>query len=247
MGNAGTVSGYKYFLYSGSAGLTPTLIGMTVQMGHSKTQGCPFAANAQRSASFAGTPVTVISNKDLSVPSVSAGTPISFPAFDKSFGYDGSSSMIVDVQKKNGTGSNTYWSIASGNSNGARGYGNPSSRTTIAGVTFNYLYQCVFDFRTEASMAQSLWYVTESNDPTYLESVVSPTEQPPGTETVVEYQGAHDDGTGLPDAATYTTWTQDITDLDGFQMLRFRVRFTANLGTGIGPALEEIVIPYIFF
>ena len=246
MGNAGTISGWKYFLYTGSAGQTPTLVGITIQIGNSKTQACPFGANNQRASHFAGTPVTCVSNTDLTVPSVAAGTPIAFPKFTKSFGYDGSSSVVVDLQKKNGTGTNTYWSIFS-NSNGARAYGNPSSKTTITGITFNYLYQCVFDFRTEASMAQSLWFTSESNDPTYLESIVAPTEQPPGTETVVEYQGTHDDGTGLPDTTTQSQWVTDVEDLAGFQLLRFRVRFTANLSTGIGPKLEEIVIPYIFF
>ena len=246
MGTAGTISGWKYFLYSSSAGQTPSFTGMTIVIGHSKTPGCPFVASALRTASFAGTPVTCVSNASLTVPSVPVGTPISFPAFTKAFGYDGSSSLVVDLQKKTGAGTNTYWSINS-NPNGARGYGNPSSMTTILAVTTNYLYQCVFDFRTEESMAQSLWYRTEAADPVYLETLVNPTEQPPGTETTVLYQGADDDGDGNPDPATETAWTTDITDLDDLQYVRFRAAFRANLGTGIGPKLEDITIPYIFF
>jgi hypothetical protein len=236
-GLAGTISGYRYFLYSGSAGLTPSFTGITLKIGHSKTKSCPFVSGNTRDMHFAGTPVTCISDASMTVPSVSVGTPISFPAFTKAFGYDGSSSLVVDIQKKTGAGSNTYWSIYS-ISNGARAYGTPSTATTVT-VATNYLYQCVLDFRTELSGAQSLFYKTDF--PAYfLEPVISPTSQPSGTETVLEWQGAGDP----TNEQTFSSWTADLTDLDTYQYIRLRVAFTANLATNVGPKLEEIIVPY---
>jgi hypothetical protein len=246
VGNAGTISGYKWFMYSGS-NASLSMKGVTVAIGHSKGgNSCPFATSNTRLQHFSGTPVTCIDNSNWSFPAVPTGTPIAFPTFTKAFGYDGTSCLIVDIQKKSCTPVNTYWSIAS-NSNGARAYGSPSTATNPAGVTFSYLYQCVIDFRNEASMARSLWFRTESNDPTWLDPIVSPTEQPPGTETVVRYEGAHDDGNDNPDPATFSGLLEDTSDLDGYEYIRFQVSFKANLGTGMGPSLEEIVIPYLFF
>jgi hypothetical protein len=246
VGNAGTISGYKWFLYSGSAGQTPTITELSLTIGHSKGSGVPFAPNNARTSHFAGTPVTCINKVTYSTPSAPVGTPLAFPKFTSAFGYDGTSNLICDVSKTSAT-QLTYWAIASGNSNGARAYAWPRTAPNTLGTTFNYLYQCVIDFRNENSMAQSLWYRTESNDPTFLESIVSPTEQPPGTETAIVYQGAHDDGSGAADPATFTDWTDDVTDLAGYQYVRFQASFTANLATGVGPRIEEVVIPYIFF
>jgi Big-like domain-containing protein len=247
VGSAGTISGYKYFMYSNSSSSGLVYKGLTVTIGHAKGTSCPFATNNLRASHFTGTPVTAINNHpSWTLPSIPTGTPIPFPKFTGSFGYNGTSNLIVDICKDSAS-FNTYWSVASGNQNGARAYGTPKTGTTTMGTGVPYMMQCVIDFRTEDSMAQSMWFKMDSQDPIFLDPIINPTEQPAGTETAVMFEGAVGDGNGQVDPTSATGYVDDVEDLDGHEYLRFRAAFTANLGTGVGPKLEDIVIPYIFF
>jgi hypothetical protein len=247
-GNAGTITGFQFLSGTSSNAPNAVMSGFTVKLGHNNlAKG--LTTSQPRTANFnVGNPVTVINKVNYTLPSsVPNTTPIPYPQFTQGFGYDGISHLTVDTSKTNATGQQG-WGVWSGyGSETHRVWGYPSTGTTSSGSTTSYYYQCVLDFRTETSMARSTWYTAESDDPVYLETIINPTEQPPGTETLVEFQGAHDDGSGVPDLTTQTAWTTDITELDGFQHVRFQAGFKANLATGIGPKLEDVVIPYIFF
>ncbi len=247
VGNAGTISGYK--ARTGTWSLAPNAIcqGFTVKIGHNTAAGGLTTANP-RTGNFVGTPVTAINNVTWTLPATMTQNSLyAFPAFTQAFGYNGNDHLVVDVAKTSIT-LQQDWGVYSGYGGGtSRVFGYPSTGTTSSGSSLNYTYQCALDFRTERSMAQSLWYKAESDSPVFLEPILAPTEQPPGTEAAVTYQGAIDDGAGNPDLTVLSTWTDDATDLDGYEYIRFQASFKANLGTGIGPKISEIVIPYIFF
>jgi len=245
VGNAGTISGYK--ARTGTWSLAPNAIcqGFTVNIGHNTASG---GLTMTRAGNFVGTPVTAINNVTWTLPAtMTANSLYSFPAFTTAFGYNGTDNLVVDVSKTSIT-LQQDWGVYSGWGSGTtRVFGYPATGTTASGSSINYTYQCALDFRTERSMAQSTWYKTESDSPMYLDPILSPTEHPPGTEAVVTFQGTADDGSGNPDPTATSVWTDDVSDLDGFEYIRFQASFKANLGTGVGPKISEIVIPYIFF
>lgn len=257
LGQAGTIVGLAFPVGSViTQGAVMT--NFIVQCGHSNktlTPG-PFAANFNVGVG----PITVINGATWTMPTdmvynqwtwylATKGGEANYASLEKGFPFDGTNNLVVDVGKSSVTGSGNTWSCRSGwDSNTRRIWNTSQSSSSSSGSDTGYTYPYLVSFRTERSMAQSLWYRTESADPVYLEAIISPTEQPPGTETIVVFQGAMDDGSGhAADLGTVTGWTSDILDLDGHQYVRFRATFTANLGTGVGPKLNDIVIPYIFF
>jgi hypothetical protein len=244
LGSAGTISALSF--YPGSVVTNGSIMtNFTVQAGHSSTNLTPgpFAANFN-----VGSPVTMVNGISWTMPTMTFNTPAAFPVLTKSFGYNGTSNLVIDLGKSSVTGNGSTWSCRSGFDGNVRRIWNTSQASNSSnGSDTGYTYPWVISFRTEASMARSLWYKTETNDPMYIEPIVEPTEQPAGTETSVQYEGAHDDGDGNPDQGTFSGMMDDATDLSGYEYIRFQVKFKANLGTGMGPKLEEIVIPYWFF
>jgi hypothetical protein len=245
LGTAGTISALSFF--PGSTFTQGSVLSnFTVQAGHTNAGLSPgaFASNFK-----VGTPVTLLNGVSYTMPSnMVYNSPAAFPALEKSFGFNGTNNVVFDLGKSGVTGNGSTWSCRSGFDSNIRRIWNTSQTSTSSnGSDTGYTYPWVVSFRTETSMARSLWYKMDSPDPVFLDPIINPTEQPAGTETTVMFEGAIDDGNGQVDPTSASGLTDDVVDLDGYEYIRFRVTFTANLGTGVGPALEDIVIPYIFF
>ena len=63
---------------------------------------------------------------------------------------------------------------------------------------------------------------------------------------IFEFQGAdlvEDDRRTINVAGLFTDWTQDISDLDGMQKMRWRVRLVSNLFSGARARLTRVRIP----
>ena len=239
--SAGTITQVYWHSYPSYTASGNVWSGLTVRLGMTTLSllTATFASNYN-----VGSPVSMASNVSYTVPQNNGNTYLQLPTTNN-FSYNGQDGIIIDIAKTSSTASsNAAWSFIYGTA-GRYVYGTPSTATSGSRVTYWVFTQ--FGFRTEHSMAQSLWYRTDSEDPMYLDVVVSPTDQPAGTIVELTYQGAADDGTGGPDPTTFSPLTDDVTELDGYEYLRFRVKFTANLASGVGPKLDEILIPYIFF
>jgi len=245
LGNAGTISGLSFF-----AGSTFTqgavLTNFIVKAGHTNTTLTPGTFDNNFTV---GAPITMLNGVTYTMPSnMVYNSPAAFPPLEKSFGFNGTNNLVIDLGKASVTGNGSTWSCRSGfDSNVRRIWNTSQSSGSSNGSDTGYTYPWVVSFRTEDSMAQSLWFRTESQDPVYLDPIVAPTEQPAGTETMIEYQGAADDGNDNPDPGTYSSFVESPTVLEGSEYIRFRATFKANLGSGQGPKIEEIVIPYLFF
>jgi Bacterial Ig-like domain len=245
LGNAGTISGLSFFVGT-SFTQGAVLTNFIVQAGHCSGQMAagPFASNFN-----VGSPTTLINGVTWTLPTnMAANQPVPFPALGKSFGFNGTNNVVIDLGKASTTGSGATWSCRSGfDSNVRRSWNTSQTQNSSTGSSVGYTYPYLVSFRTEDSMAQSMWYKMDSPDPVFLDPIINPTEQPAGTETAVMFEGALDDGNGQVDPTSASSYVDDVTDLDGYEYIRFRAAFTANLGTGVGPKLEDIVIPYIFF
>jgi hypothetical protein len=244
-GNGGTLTGFS-FVTGTSTSPGAVFSTFTVLIGHNKSS-TGLTTSSPRTANFSDTPVTVINGVSYTLPkSLSTVTPVPYPTFSKTFNYNGKDHIVVDTSQAGGTSSQS-WGVYSGyGSETHRVWGYPNTGTTSSGSTTSYYYQCALSFRSETSMAQSLFYRSESDFTEYLAPTISPTSQPSGTEVLIEYQGAKDRA-GVPDPLTYTAWTEDPTDLRDNRYIRFRVTFKANLDTEVGPTLENILIPYLYF
>jgi hypothetical protein len=249
IGNAGTITGMSWWPASNVGG-GAVISNLVTTIGHNgSTNG--LTSLAWTANLDVGTPVTVLNGVSYTVPTMSAGQPCKFPAFQKSFGFDGTNSLVIDNGKAALAGSTSSWRNKT-DITGRRAYNNNSQTSTTATAIDAYAYTYSIDFRTESSMARSLFFRTDSDFPEFLDPIVSPTEQPAGTEVLIEYQGAHETVDTLtqepiPDPATLSGWTEDPTELVDRRYVRFRVTFKANLATGVGPTLDEILIPYLFF
>ena len=60
-------------------------------------------------------------------------------------------------------------------------------------------------------------------------------------DAIWEFQGADDDGTGLPAAGTFSTWVTNIDLIDGKEHVRFRVDLNA---TYLAPRIDDITLPW---
>jgi hypothetical protein len=241
LGNAGTISGLKFF--SGSSVLQGAILSnFTVLVGHTTS------STGVNTSTFAGsfdkgTPVTVINGVSYTLPSGSPYSPIQMPSLSSTFNFDGQSNVVFDVSKSSTTGSQTWDCFSNFGSETRRSWSTTANggqnATSPASWSTGYGYRWVVDFRTDSSQARSLFYKTEF--PAYfLDPVITPTSVPAGTEMKIEWQAALDPA----NEQTFTSWTEDISDLDTYEYIRLRASFIANLGTGVGPKLEEFVIPY---
>jgi hypothetical protein len=238
---AGTITQVYWRSYNGTyTGSGNVWSGLTVRLGMSSlsTVTSVFSSNYN-----VGSPVTMASNVTYTVPQNSGFVYLQLPTTNN-FSYNGKDGLIFDIAK---SGSTAVTNCAWGFNYGASRYLYGTPNTATSGTITTYFVYSQFGFRTEASMARSLWYKADSPDPMFLDPVVSPTDHPPGTEVVITYAGTEADTVGGPDPTLETPFTDDPTELDGYEFIRFRVRFTANLGTGVGPHVDEILIPYIFF
>jgi hypothetical protein len=239
---AGTITQVYWRPYSGTYTASGNVwTGLTIKLGMSNLTSLTstFANNFN-----VGSPVTMANSVTYTVP-VNTGTTYLLLPTTNNLAYNGTDGLVFDLAKTGSTASsNAAWGFVNSFS-GRYMYATPSTATNGSLVTYWVLAQ--FGFRTEFSMAQSDWYQCDSEDPMFLDPVIAPTDQPAGTEATISFEGAEGDGNGQVDPTTETGFVDDVPDLDGNEYIRFRVRFTANLGTGVGPMIEEVLIPYIFF
>jgi hypothetical protein len=250
LGQPGTISGMAWM--SGSQVLpNATLQGFQLWLCHNNTatglQGTsPWTANFN-----VGSPTTCIPAMVYTIPSNAlANNRVEFPTFVNVFGYDGTNNLILDVRKSSISNPNTgqYADHISGfDGNIRRSWSTNVSANNPSGSSSGYTWRLVAHFRTETSMARSVWFDTDTKDPIYLAAIVNPTAQPAGTEVIVTFQGAlaDEDGNRSVSPADWSSESTDIKDMEGYPFIRFKVVFNANISTGVGPALTEILIPFI--
>ncbi|MCG3136173.1 MAG: hypothetical protein HMLKMBBP_04013 [Planctomycetes bacterium] len=114
------------------------------------------------------------------------------------------------------------------------------------------VYDIRFQKRRRTTIGTSLFYQLASANPIFADAIVSPVSQPGGVQVVVEMQGAPGradplvPGGFIPDTTQATAWDTDITKVNGYQFVRFRVTMRANLTTNQSARIASIQIPYIF-
>lgn len=236
-----TISGFVWHVYPGySAGGVP-FSGTSVHLGHNTSGNL----NTNLTGSYSDTPVTVVNNITYT-PNPNETEWYTGPAFTTNWGYNGRDNAVIDILD-NGSGSSVpYWRMTQ-----AAPQGGICRVRVINGVATGYTWavDIRFLYLVDKSEAQSNWYDTLQNSPTWLDPIVLQTV-PPGTVSSIAYQGGHENPLlpGTVDPNTLTSWSTDpFTDLGGCRYIRIHVEMTSNLGSSTRPTIEQVKLPFIFF
>ena len=135
----------------------------------------------------------------------------------------------------------------------------------------NSFYVGQLDFVTRVSRVHTIWIDTLLGQPDFRSPVVEPrpSEQPAGTELVIEYRGAENiygytedqpfdasdlDPYGEPwdlvngGSVTFVhddpTWKSDVDDVDGGRFLQMRFSFLSNVYSGLSPTLSAVGVAF---
>jgi hypothetical protein len=114
------------------------------------------------------------------------------------------------------------------------------------------VYDIMFRKRRRTTRATSLWYELSSDTPTFGTPIYSPVSQPGGVTVLLELEGADgkadplNPGGYIPNTATATGFTTDLTQIDGHRFFRFRVTMIANLASSQTARMTSVQFPYEF-
>ena len=255
MGTARTLTGFDWYKWSYS---NITVSNVVMQMGHN-TSG---ALTTNFTGNYSDTPQNIRTSSTYSITNNPSFAWVVGPSFTSQYKYNGSDNLILEINHAGGNvGYPTYgaglWRVATGESVQKTAY--TTSRGTSP-VTWNYNYDIRYQYFIDESEARSLWYdaydfipqiVGGAPLPQYLGAVISPitADQPVGTITTIDFQGAHAD-VNAPDTAdenNSSDWESELQKLSGYRFIRFRVYFQGNTQTQQQAQIDSIVLPFIYF
>lgn len=210
---------------------------VVVQLGHNTT-GTVDQTGAW-AASFSTTPVTTYTG---AYTPPQTGEWRVGPMFTSNFAYNGSSSVVIDIDNRTSGSVQAYWRR---NTNGVAVFYDSINTTTYSTSQFDIRWLYLVD----KSEAQSKWYDTTVTSPNYLTPIVL-NSKPAGTVITVTYQGGHANPTNPSqvDLTTLSPWVVDPQyGLAGFRFFRFHVDMQSNLSSSAKPQIDTLTVPYIFY
>jgi len=242
---ARTISGHAWHNRPGNSLTTGTYAGTTVKRGHNTSGTLNTTYNF--TVGFSDTPVTVFNNQSYVVSnSLDKAGWITGPAHAVNWPYNGNDNIILDINVANSGGPYNQCAL------GSTGSGGIDFMTTGGGGSLTFTSQNIdmrFLYLVDKSEAQSLFYDTAVQSPTYLGPIVVQSK-PAGTVITMNYQGARPDPivVGQIDPNSYSAWTTDPQlGLSGYRYIRFNVAFQSNLSSGTKPQIDSLTMPFIYF
>jgi len=252
-----TLTGFDW--YYQASGQAATVTNLSINLGHHEpgpNGTSPVTTNFGKN--FKDSPVSVVSNlASYTIPlNTATGSWLTGPTFSKGFKYNGQDNLLFELYVTTDVNGLTNRII-----NGAWGFAygtmmrtvwtQPTWWSTLSPATFNYAFDIRFYWLVSSAEAQSLFYDSSVNSPTFLSTLINPSiaEQPAGTSTTIVYQGARDDpdDPGTADIESVSEWFEDLEKLSGYRYIRFNVLMYSNLTTGQAPLYDDITFPYYFF
>lgn len=234
----------------GNALLAATYAGMTLSIGHSDLGIFDiglvrdFASNFTRAP---GNPVRVFQG-DYTVPGGPSETYHPWPAFESVFEYDGTSSLIVDLDVPAGGAAFQSFRAISGLAGRARRILGPPGATTAtfppAGVSPNTVYQHRFTFVARRSLAVSRLVDTGAADPLYLEPLVRLGPAVPATSHRVSFEAENAiTGAEIPNGLRLGPF-DEIASIAGIRFFSFQIELTGDLESSAVPLVESLTVAW---
>lgn len=249
-GRPRTLTGFKWYRTTSVGQTYPNTI---VQMAHANsvvaTSGFSTAAPPGPVATnFRETPTLLFPSAPYTTAAATAANPIPGPTWVRNFNFDGSTALILDIAHGgHGAAVDERWAMDSTYTIGVLTYqvlGTPPGTKS----TQVWYFRTNFSYLTPGAEARSLWYDVQLQNARYLPQIVIPTQQPQGTQVVIEWQGAKSDpnNPSVLDPSTITTWVTDVRQLANNPFLRFNVTLKNNLVSREAPTVDTIVEPFTF-
>ncbi len=235
-GTARTISGFQWRdSYPGQYnGTYPSVV---ISVGHNTTGTVNQAGSW---ASSFSTPPQLVYTGSYTPPQT--GEWRTGPAFTTNFAYNGTDSVVIDMDNRSAGSVQAYWRR---NTNGNAVHYDSLNTTTYSTSQFDIRWIYLVD----KSEAQSKWYDTTVASPSFLTPIVVNTK-PPGTVITILYQGARASPLvpGQVDLTTASPWVVDPQyGLAGYRFIRFHVDMQSNLSSGTKPNIDALTMPFIYF
>ncbi len=167
-----------------------------------------------------------------------------WPEFSSPFPYDGERGLVFDVIVPPGADTFQLFENTSTSSVPRRRNIGPWTAPQASNSGENTTYPVRFEIVRVETVATSRWQDTEIELPDYLDPIVDFAPDRPGTDAILEWQGAHDDGNGGPGETS--PWVPILDQVDGYQYFRFRATMIGDPVTTFVPALRSLSVVYEF-
>lgn len=177
-----------------------------------------------------------------------------WPQFSTAFEWNGQDNLLFDQTIEPGSTCQVMrvGFFPGGTASAQRHAFASSSNASTAAFVQPVVFDCRFVKRRRTTSAVSTWFELVSDNAQFSQPIISPVAQPGGVQVFVELEGAFgkvdplNPSSLIADPVTATGWTTDVTEVDGHNFVRFRVRMIANLSTNQTARLSSIQIPYRF-
>jgi hypothetical protein len=253
-GSFRTITGFDWHKYA--TGSSTTCQNVQILMGVT-TSG---SLTANFSANYSGTPTTCVNGVTYQIP-VGSYTFQSSPAFTSNFAYNGSDNLILEIVHTGSSGGGyvgttplrgfAEWLENNGGSTNRAAQTVAQNAPYVGPRVAPFAYDIRFHYLIDESEARSQWYDSGLISPQYLDIVLIPSlsTQPTGTSSEFVFQGAPEavGSAGQVDTSNTTDWEPGLPELSGYRFVRFQVKFKGNGQTAQQPAVDELIIPFIFF
>lgn len=222
----------------------------SIQLGHANAavDAGGFPTTGPSNLNFGDTPVTVVSNATYNTTTTSVnGIWVKGPDFIKTFNYDGTHGMILDMSH-NGDPASAGGTFERWRIDNAYPINVLSALIGTGIVTQPWFCSTQFNYLTPGAEAQSTFYDVGRGNARLLPQQLVPITQPQGTSVNFLWQGAKEDALNplIPDTSTLTGWVSDIRQLSNYRYVRFRATLLNNTVAGTAPTVDTLTIPFVF-
>lgn len=167
-----------------------------------------------------------------------------WPDFSQFFPYSGDRSIVFEVTVPPGAETYQLFENVSTSSIPRRRNIGPWTAQQATNSGENTTYNTQWSIARIRTFATSRWVDSEIDSPAYREPILDLDPDRPGTEVLIEWQGADADDDGNP--INPTQWTDSIQQIDVSRFFRFRVTLIGDPLAGLVPSIRSISVVYEF-
>ncbi len=226
----------------------------SVQFGHANdlvsSAGFPGSATVSTGPSaghYRDAPVVVVQSVTYATAGQNVANYVSLPKFSKSFNFDGTNPVILEIAHGGNGAVNDRWQVDPNYALQTCIFSNFSTTPATNG-TQRWYFDTKFTYLTPGAEAQSLFYDVGRDDVRTLPQQIVPASPPTGTTVSFVWQGAKSDVATptSPDMSTLTPWLADVRQLATYRHIRFRATLTNNVTTKVAPTVDTVTVPYTY-
>jgi len=241
-GTPRTISGIQWRLRPGNTLATGTYQGLKVKFGHNVSG----SLSADFTGSFSDPPATSFDADYVLTAGMEDQGWVEGPAFSADWNYNGVDGLVLDIEVPGAGGPYNQMPLdTTGNAGTEYQHVGGAGAGSFQGKNLEMRFLHLVD----ACEAQSKWYDSGADHPSYLDPVVEETV-PAGTAVTLTWQGGMSDpgDPGQVDPLSLSAWTTSpFPDLYGYRFLRWHAAMQSDAVSAAKPRVDSIRVPFIPF